>query len=106
MTATDLTIDDLGVITDAMHSPDGPFRGFEVLGYVGNSQRNYVTDAWVVGANELGWCMFELAEWMGSVYGRHALDAEPMDAAAMLEEMRRADMAALWAEATTNEPRW
>jgi hypothetical protein len=70
----------------------GVFNGFPYLGYIGNSQRNYLTDEWAfAGARELGWTPQQFVEWACSKEGRWSLDAAPHSAADMLEQMKRAD---------------
>lgn len=84
---------DVGIVqaVSDFHYTGGPFNGYEYAGYIGSSERNYVTDSWVEeGAAALGWTPWELSTWMLSRWGRWALDSEPMSAAEMLEQMRSA----------------
>lgn len=69
------------------------FNGYAYQGYIGNSDRNYVTDAWLLaGANALGWSLTELDAWICSRYGRWALEAQPMTQEAFQEQMAEADV--------------
>lgn len=81
------------------HHTDGPFRGFDCLGYIGNRDRNYLTDEWVIdGANALGWDLAELGEWVTSWWGRKALEGQPRTCGEMRALMAQADIAALMEE--------
>jgi hypothetical protein len=91
-----MTRDELAEALDAYYigdGPDSPFRGYEYLGYIGSHERNYVTDAWVCeAAGRLGWGREHVIAWATSTYGRWAMDAEPMSAGEMFDEMRSADL--------------
>lgn len=55
------------------------FNGYAFLGYVGNPERNYITDAWLQKAvADLKWTEDMVREWVCSRYGRWLMDSEPM----------------------------
>lgn len=64
------------------------FNGYDCLGYIGNSSRNYLTDEWVLkAANELGWSIDKLKVWVCHKEGRWALDSAPRSYEDMKKQM-------------------
>lgn len=69
----------------------GPFNGYDYLGYLGNHDRNYVTDAWVAEAVAvLDWTLVDVMAWAMSRHGRWALEEQPTDARHMRDIMETA----------------
>lgn len=90
---TEVTQEDLETIeTHSLvpdHCPACFDRRYEVKGYIGSAERNYLTDQWVVAsANALGWTRHQLAEWATSSLGRHTIETQPPTQTALQATMQ------------------
>lgn len=62
--------------------------GYKFLGYIGNSERNYITDEWLLkAARSLRWDMDMVVMFICGKWGRWTFDAAPMTYTAFRKEL-------------------